>query len=78
MCVKVHQLLRSGIFGDCSEALKAYEHRCHELFPLAVMFRPLPSLSLANPSEGGPNEPSSENPPGGQENVKSECSGGQG
>ena len=71
MCAKVQQILRSGKFGDCSEALKVYEQSCHRLFPLATFFRE------EDPKEV-PNEQLSENPPGGQDdNIKDECSGGQ-
>ena len=70
MCTKVQQILRSGKFGDCSEALKLYEQSCHKLFPLATVFWE------GDPKEV-PNEQLSENPPGGQDNIKDECSGGQ-
>ena len=71
MCTKVQQLLRSGKLGDCSEAVKLYEHSCHRLFPLATTFRE------ETPKEV-PNEQLSENPPEGQDDIKDECSGGQG
>ena len=59
-----------GKFGDCSEALKVYEQNCHRLFPLATFFREEDPKKV-------PNEQLSENPPGGQDDIKDECSGGQ-
>ena len=72
MCAKVQQILRSGKFGNCSEALKVYEQNCHRLFPLATFFR---EEDLKEDPKEVPNEQLSENPPGGQDDIKDECSG---
>ena len=54
MCLKVHSLLRSGEFGDCSGALQTYEHNCHELFPLATAFKSLTVKREAAVAPDGP------------------------
>ncbi len=70
-------MLKGGEFGDCSEALVVYNCRCHELFPMAVAFRPHLEESASTPTEdtGGDEQSiiASVNPSGG----KDECSGGQ-
>ena len=33
--------MKTGAFGTCTEAVKEYEQKCHELFPLATAFKPL-------------------------------------
>ena len=74
----MQQLLKNGTLGDCSEVLKSYEHKCHDLFPLATAFMP-PSVSVPSSKElgddsNGQSEPPLKNP---QVPLEDECSGGQ-
>ena len=40
-CLSVRDLLKSGAFGNCpEEAIKDYEQRCRQLFPLAAALKP--------------------------------------
>ena len=40
-CLRVRELLMGGAFGNCpEEAIKDYEQRCRELFPLAAALQP--------------------------------------
>ncbi len=74
--MKVQQMLTGGEFGDCGPVIESYNHRCSELFPLAVAFKPPPEVSTPETETSGGDElseNSSMNPCEG----KDELSGGQ-
>lgn len=70
-------MLKGGELGDCSQVLESYNRRCHELFPLAVAFKPLEESAAHSPGNTDgkkQSETSSVSPSGG----KDELAGGQG
>ena len=71
--------MKTGAFGSCTEAVKDYEQRCHNLFPLATAFKPLeiPVQLVENEieqSEGIDNPDSNSRKQG---EIRDECSGEQ-
>ena len=81
LCVRVQQLMKTGAFGSCTEAVTDYEQRCHKLFPLATAFKPLeiPVQLVENEieqSEGDIDNPDSNSQKQG-EIIRDECSGEQ-
>jgi len=81
MCVRVQQLLKTGSFGNCIEAVEAYEQRCHKVFPLATAFKPLQlPAELVGNKIGQLEDGTNPNPHSQEEGGinRDKCSGGQG
>lgn len=66
----MQQILKAGVFGDCTAELVAYEANCHKVFPLATTFCPPSKNSPSqDPLEAEKSEQLSEQPP---EDLKSD------
>ena len=72
--------MKTGAFGTCTEAVKEYEQKCYELFPVATAFKPLeiPVQLVENEIEQseGIVDPDSNSQKQG-EVIRDECSGEQ-